>query len=241
MLSFRAHELEVYGRHYILFPKLNRAQMRLMEKRFVKEGFSVRHGRFMTAVSEALTIHVEPLGLCWSSQDPSDVLLPMVPDLLGCKKESASPGRIIGMYFHVFPSAGGTVVKLFPRLEALGCWDGLRKSAGCGLAPDEHLVVNSLLSETQGTCPVITDFSVASSTPFCSGGRLYFRSMLPVSLVSDTLRMAETKGRENSYVPRDGLLRLERLAPSSWEKADYIEELGEWCSFVAAKQEHPKG
>lgn len=233
MLGFKVHHFGVKGRNYILFPKLNRYQMRLLAERFTSAGFCLKHGPPVTAMSPELTIHVEPLGLCWSSQDLSDVLLPMVPEVLGCKKEAATLETIFGMYARVFPCREGSIVRFSTRLEMLGNWDNLRASASCGLAPDERLIASSLLRAVGGTCRVVTDFSVAGSAPFSAGGRLYFRSELPVSRVLDTLRTAGTMGRENSYLPRDGTLSLDRLAPTSKDFARSIEELGEWCSFVA--------
>ncbi len=241
LLPFKAHHLQVGGRHYIILPKLNKEQTGIMVGRLAREGFSVRQGSSITAASSKCVIHVEPLGLCWSSSDPSDYILPSIPEILGCKKEATTVGALLGMYFATFSVHGSSIVRVSPRLESLGNWDGLRSSGGCGLAPDEHMVAQLVLGGARGSCSVITDFADAGSIPFYSGGRLYFRSRLPVRRASETLRVVGSAKRENSYLPRDGILRLPGLVLDRRTLLAGVEGLGDWCAFVASQRQSSNG
>ena len=237
MLSFRAHSLEVRDRHYVLLPKLNMEQTKALGHCLASAGFSVSYGPSITARRPGLAIHIEQLGLCWASSDPSDYVYPSVPEILACRKEAVSLGRLISMYFGVFTRGRQTFVRLVPRLESLGNWDYLRSSGACGLAPDEQLLTRFLLSKYKGESEVITDFAVGDSSPFYSGRRLYFKSRLPASRASDTLRVVGSKAPCNSYLPRDGVLQLATFSPQRMGLAACFAEMGEWCPFIAAERE----
>jgi len=201
----------------------------------------VTRGPSIVATRPGLVVHVEPFGLCWATSDPSDYLLPLVPEILGCRKERVSPARLLEMYCSAFSGGGHTAVRVNLRVESMVNWDGLRASGGCGLTPDEHLVARLLIGESTGACLMVTDFAAEGSVPFYCGRRLYFRSKLPPSRASDTLRVVGTTGRGNSYVPRDGLLHLAGLVPEDLALGSFAESLGEWCSFVAARRESSNG
>ena len=208
--------------------------MRMIGDRLVGKGFSVSRGYSIKASSSSCVIHCDPMGLCWSSTDPSDYLLPSIPEILGCKKEITTPSRLLGMYFGTLAGGRGPVLRANLRLESSRNWDHLRSSGSCGLAPDEHLLARLLLGGARGTCPVVTDFAVEGSFPYSCGRRLYFRSRLSSSEISETLRVAGSKKGKNSYLPRDGLLPLGYFAPGGDELAAGLGELGEWCSYATA-------
>lgn len=237
MLFFRVNHFELGDRHFLLLPKLNQNQMEVIGKELADEGFSVTFGSCLKAMSSECSIHVEQIGLCWSSSDPSDYLLPLIPRVLACEREAVSQSELLGMYFRLFLNDGRPAVRFDFRLESLGNWDRLRSTGGCGLAPDEHLLARFLLSESRGACPMITDFAVEGSVPFYSGRKLYYRSVLPATKASDTLRLVGSRKQNNSYISRDGTLLLGRHAHEHERLTDCLEALGEWCSFRVAKRE----
>ncbi|MDG6898527.1 MAG: hypothetical protein JRN24_02185, partial [Nitrososphaerota archaeon] len=67
MLPFRAHYLELRGRHCLLLPKLNLGQMKIIRERLAEGGFTVTRGPSIVATRPDLVVHVEPLGLCWAT------------------------------------------------------------------------------------------------------------------------------------------------------------------------------
>ncbi|HEV2120761.1 MAG TPA: hypothetical protein VGS11_11765, partial [Candidatus Bathyarchaeia archaeon] len=82
MGPFKVHELIIVGRHYILLPKLNYAQMEVLANRLAQTGFLVSRSNVISAKSAKGVIHVDPRGFCWSSFDPRDEILPIIPNLL---------------------------------------------------------------------------------------------------------------------------------------------------------------
>jgi len=120
-----------------------------------------------------------------------------------------------------------------PRLESSSRWRELRASDGCALAPDEHAVVSFLLEKARGKCEMITDFVVDGSTPIVLGRKRYFDSKLAPAEAAATLRAVGEQGRRNSYVHRDGNLRLSSssgISRQDW--TDLFSDLGDWCPFT---------
>jgi hypothetical protein len=232
LLSYEVHRLEIKGRHYILLPKLNRRQLAVLKDHFAVSGFSVRGTTSLVARSPEIAIHVEASGLCWSSSDPSDYVLPPLPELLGMKRERLDFEELVGLYLRIDSGSRRLAVKVVSRIESLGNWYALRSSGMCGLAPDECLVIRSVLRRSRGKCTAITDFAADESTPFVLGHRLYYLSELPVAHLADTLRVVGERGGRNSYLPRDGVLSLSYSTLLEREFTDSFDELGEWCSFA---------
>jgi hypothetical protein len=230
MLQFKVHNVRIRGRQYVLLPKLNPEQMEVLSDRLAREGFVVRDGTSIVAESRKRTIHIEPTGLCWSAADPSDYVLPLLPDLLG-RSSRARPEAVLGAYLNMVPVRGGFAIHLSPRLESMGFWDDLRRSGGCGLSPDERLVIQCVLDGADGKCSIVTDFPVEGSEPMVVGRRRYFLSNLAVAEVSRSIRAVGEPGRKSSYLPRDGVLMLSKLILEEESVAKLAEELGEWWSF----------
>ncbi|MDG6985543.1 MAG: hypothetical protein JRM73_02205 [Nitrososphaerota archaeon] len=211
-------------------PKLNKGQMSLLARRFDSEGFRVESGPVLSARKASHAIYVDPAGLCWGSPDPSDYLLPSIPEVLSCEKEKASLDELLSKYFVFSYWRAEHAVRVCSRLESLGTWDALRASGGCGLAPDERLMATALLQGSAGQCRLVTDFVADESSALLVGRRTYYDSRLPVREASETLREMDGVGSRNAYIPRNGVLsmtdacRKETLAKAS-------EALGEWCSF----------
>jgi len=229
---FKIYQLQLRDRHYLLLPKLNSRQMQTFARRLERKGYSVEKGGSMTAKSSKGTIHISPSGLCWSSSDPSDAVLPAVPDILACPKEPAPLGRIESMYYKLSRVSGGTLVRLSTRMES-SLWDELRASGQCGLSPDEHTVASFMMRRAKGDCGLLTDFPTDESIPRISGRRRFYESNLSVSEALATLEVVGAHATRNSYLKRDGILRLGSVPlPSRDEKLRLIDDLEDWCYFT---------
>jgi len=226
------HQLQLGGKHYLLLPKLNSSQMEILAKRFAMLGTVRRAGALVVNLKEG-TVWVSNQGLCWSSFDPSDAVLPAIPALLSCPKEEASVEAVKSKYFRASRSKEGTTFHILPRLESSSRWRELRASGGCALAPDEHAVVSFLLEKARGNCEMITDFPVEGSTPIVLGRKRYFDSRLNPAETVSTLRVVDERGQRNSYLLRDGKLGPGLVtAPSRHDWLGLFADLGEWCSFT---------
>ena len=226
------HQLQLEGRQYLILPKLNSLQMEILAKRFAVIGTVGRNGP-LSVSSKKGTVWVSEMGLCWSSIDPSDAVLPSIPALLSCPKEEASFETVKSKYFRASISKEGTTFRVLPRLESSSRWRELRASGGCALAPDEHAVVTFLLKKARGGCEMITDFFVEGSTPLVLGRKRYFGSKLSTDEAASTLRIAGERRQRNSYIRRDGNLRVSSVSGiSRRDWSDLNAELGEWCPFT---------
>jgi len=218
--------------HYLLLPKLNSLQMEILAKRFAVIG-TVRRAASLVVSSKEGKIRVSDEGLCWSSFDPSDAVLPAIPALLSCPKEMASMEAVKSKYFRTSRSSEGTTFHVLPRLESSSRWRELRASGGCALAPDEHAVVSFLLGRASGNCEMITDFPVEGSTPLVLGRKRYFDSRLNPAEAISTLRVVGEREQRNSYIRRDRSLRLSSVpAISRRDWIDLFADLGEWCPLT---------
>ena len=232
MIAFRVHELLISGRHYILLPKLNSAQMGAFAKRLTGCGFLVSRSNSISATSPKGVIHVDPRGFCWSVFDPSDEILPVIPNLLETPKEGEPLLELMSSYFILGKSKEKTVVKVSTRVESSTLWKALRASGECGLTPDEHAVVSFLLKRAKGECRLLTDYPTDRSILRVYGRRRYYESEIRPSDAGSTLRSVGRKAFRNSYLPSTGALIFGSLAqPSKEELAQLFKDLGEWCYF----------
>ena len=231
MLSFKVHQFHVLGRYYTLLPKLTLPQVRNFADRLKRNGFHVEPSPMLTARSREGVVHVDASGLCWSSFNPSDSILPAIPEVLAFPKQTIPLKELRGKYFSPTKSGANTVVHFSVRMESASLWRALRASGECGLAPDEHTVASFILRHSEGTCKLVTDFPAAGSVPLMCGRKRYFISSLEKSQAELTLREAGEKNVRNSYVRRDSTIRLEASSSSRDDLLRLFEELGEWCFF----------
>lgn len=232
MLRFKVHQLQLGGKHYLLLPKLNSFQVEILARRLAEIG-TVHIGAALVVSSREGTMRVSHEGLCWSSFDPSDAVLPAVPSLLSCPKEEVPVETVKGKYLRASQSKERVTYQLLPRLESSSRWRELRASGGCALAPDEHALVSFLLERVRGKCQMITDFHVDGSTALVLGRRRYFKSRLGPKETTSTLRAAGERLQRNSYIPMDGRIDLGLpFAPSPDDWSGLFAELGEWCPFT---------
>jgi len=165
--------------------------------------------------------------------DCSDEVLPAIPEILSAPKETGPLATLESMYFKIVRSGRRAAVRLTTRLESSTSWDVLRASGDCALTPDEHAIATFLMRKARGTCSLLTDFLGDGSVPRVCGRRRYFESTLGLSEAGSTLRSVGERAPRNSYLPRDGTLRLSgSLAFSRDEVEGLYAGLGEWCYFA---------
>lgn len=233
MLPFRIHQLEIGRLHYLLLPKLTRWQMRVISERLTEAGYSVELSDHLSARSAHASIRVDASGVCRATTDVGDLLIPAVPDILASRKARIPMSELESLYL-----AGGrfgrkTTIRVFTRVESGRLWDLMRASESCGLTPDEHAVTSFLLERSHGACEVLTDFPTHESVVRVLRGRRYYNSRVYAATASMTLRAAGARSPRNSYLRRDGVLKVDNLRrPSASDWRCLFNELGEWCYFA---------
>jgi len=229
VLRYRVHQLQIQGRNYLLLPKLNSAQMQILANRLTSQGFNVQRTGPILAKSKEGTVHVDPAGLCWSILDLDDLVLPVIPRILACKKEQVPLKVLDDSYYKLVISEGKTMVRMATRVESSSNWDTMRASGDCGLTPDERLV-SSYFMQTIGNCAIMTDFPSSRSDPIIYGRRRYYEASMDGKEASSMLRVAGEKQPRNAYLPRDATLRFDgRVLISRRKIAEVLNGLGEWC------------
>jgi len=224
------HHIDLACRHYLLLPKLNARQVGVLSARLGSQGFSVRHPAGFLARSKKGSIHFDPSGVCWSSFDPEDFVLPAIPELLSCPKEPVALSKLASLYFRT----RGSFTRILTRMESGAAWKSLRSSDLCALTPDERLVALGLLR--LGSCRLVTDFIIDDPTPLYCGRRRYFQVAGDTAEAASTLRVAGRKLPRNSYLPKEGIFRL-RAGPLLPRLEGVFRDLGEWCFFTPRQHE----
>ncbi len=230
MLPFKLHHLHVAGKHYLLLPKLNSIQMKLLVERFERRSFTISLSYLLSARSRNGSIHVSPAGFCWSSFDPEDVVTPAIPELLSCQRKAVPMGALETLYFQGEHSGSRQFARLLTRMESGTRWDYLRASGECGLTPDERLVALAVFNGAE-KCRVLTDYVPGEPAPLICGRRRYFEATLDSRTAASTLRAVGEGAYRNSYLPRDGAIDSGRT-PSVSDLRNVFEKLDEWCFFV---------
>jgi hypothetical protein len=212
---------------------MNNAQMIVISKRLTLAGYSVVHSNSLLAKSSHSKIRIDASGVCRSTTDVADVIIPEIPDILCMKKEPISMGELKSLYLATGRSGKKTRIRVSTRTESCLLWELMRASDSCGLSPDEHAVATFLLERARSACDVVTDFPEVGSVIRMVGRRRYFDSKVDPATAATTLRVAGAKSARNSYLPRDGMLELANFAkPSAVDWFGLFKELGEWCYFT---------
>ena len=233
MLRFKVHQFHLKGTHYLLLPKLNPVQMRIIATRLAKLGRLLPSTELVSAKLREGSLHVDPKGLCWARFDPADAILPLVPDLLSCRKVEVSSRGLRAKYYQASRLGGATSIRFSLRLESGSLWRTMRALGECALAPDEHEVAASLLRTSARTCKMVTDYPEEGSAVLRIWGKRYFESNVDPAKASQTLRVVGVKAPRNSYIPADGVLRLDDESTSPEDRsARLFDSLGEWCFFA---------
>jgi len=209
------------------------AQMKAISGRLAGAGYSTELSSSLTAKSDRDTIHVDPWGVCRSSADVADLVVPAIPGVLASEKERIPIRELKSLYFTAERSGRKSRMRISTRLESSVFWDSMRASDTCGLSPDEHAVASFLLKHARGACGMVTDFPSEGSVTRVLGRRRYFDSKVDPATAMKTLRVAGAKSPKNSYVRRDEMLEFAGFeGPSETEWLGLFDQLGEWCFFA---------
>lgn len=234
MLRFRLEPLYVPSleRHFLPLPKLGASQLALLSAHLEAKGFRVRLGRgpsrrIATRRSQRIAIDGK-LGLASSGTDMLDAVGPAIPELLASRSNSPLKADITALYLSLRSSGSSSRLRFFPRLESLRIWTCLRKDGLCGLTPDEHSALKGVLKNATSTSKVecVTAWPTEASSSFQVGGKVYFRSLLPVSEFLSSLRTIGSRADSASYLPRDSAIELQDCEVDARLSLD---DLGEWC------------
>ncbi len=230
MLKFRLFEFDVGGRRYLILPTLNSGQMKAIHERLSGKGLVTRR-RGQASAGTRGPIHVNHSGVCWSASDPSDAIVPVIPDLLSMPKETISVESLASQYFRVGVYGRQTLVRLSTRVES-ALWRALRSRGECGLAPDERALVTFIVGHSSG-CEMLADFPTSSGRPVMVGKKQYYRGHLTPGDVDVTLSDASRRRTRCSYIPKDGVLRFDSFElPGREELLHLFEDFGDWCSYA---------
>ncbi|HME19688.1 MAG TPA: hypothetical protein VKF15_08145 [Nitrososphaerales archaeon] len=230
MLRYELLQLTIGDTEYVLLPKLVPAQLEILANRLSKTGFHMTEGATLTARRPGQAIRVSPAGLCWSNRDPTDAVAPAIPDLLAVQKRPARGGAVLREYFQAKRAGRSPSLRFHLRVESGPLWTRLRRADACGLAPDEHSVVQTALAAGTGQCTMLTDFPVEGSRVRVLGRKQYYVSSLACSEAASTLRVAGRKEARNSYLPEDGCVSLGSMRNISHRQwIDVLKGLGGWC------------
>jgi hypothetical protein len=235
MLRFKLHEIRLGLWTHLLMPKLNENQLEWIAGKLTNIRFRVERGSTLVARRKEVTIHLNPSGHCWSSSDPGDFVIPLIPEILGFPKQRVPLAEFKGRYFRVSRSENKALVRLTTRMESAKDWELLRATGQCALSPDEKIVASTLIRSSRGGCTLLTDFPVDDGGVRVIGNRQYYESFLESEDAVAMLREVGRTRTRNSYVPGNGFLRLRTFVPPSSNTLRAIsEELGEWCYFTLA-------
>lgn len=229
MSDFRVHQFQLAARHYILLPKLNGAQVKVLHERLVEKGFAPDSSH-KGVRGETEVVHVDPEGLCWANFDPSDAVLPALPEILSMSKEKIPLGGLLRKYFGQQKEGSDLLVRLSTRLESSSTWGELRRLGQSALAPDERSVACFLIAVSKGPLEMVTNYPTEGSRQKIHGRRLYYESFLEPEEAARNLSSLGRKGPRDSFLPRNGILRLRsyRSPPrKSW--VGLFDSLEDWC------------
>lgn len=232
---FHFRQIELADWFYVLMPKMTRRQVAVVRGRLTSLGFKTIQSATLKATRSGWRIELNPAGFCRSNRDMSDVIAPVVPEILDCARESVSPLLLRRAYFASQRRGSEVSLHLTPRLESGPLWETLRAAGSCALTPDEQAVYSSLLSFSYSGFAMVTDFP----TPGCAvrriGRRQYYDSILEPAEIASTLRGLESHGQRNTYLPRDALIRLRSATLLPETSRDPFDGLGEWCFLSVAR------
>jgi hypothetical protein len=226
----RQLRLEDKGMYYLPIPKLNAAQFRFIGADLRARGFSVAlNERLMARMGDSRMV-MSPEGLAWSSSELLDAVVPSVARVLDFPKAPS----VANPYFVLKKSHGGFQIQFFPRLEGLGRWSSLRRQGECGLTPDEAVVLEGLLRDSEDEIACVTDYPTEGCSPMLFGRHQYYSSVVPAAEFLSNLRTISKRSSRNCYIPRTSVLKTKN-GPTVVETSLWA-ELGQWCYLELAPQ-----
>lgn len=238
-MKYSLNQLSILGKYYLLLPKLNKMQLRLIQNRLENKDFKGRQTHELRYSLAKKFIVVRESGVLYSNFEALDLVGPLIPSILSCEREALSIQQACDKYFAVLLDKGRKVIRFKPRIEAFTLWTELRKHDQSGLTPDEAYILANMLSKARGKILVLTDFPTEDCHIKRIGKRQYYLCNIEVSEFISNLRTITEKKKRNCYLPRNSIIELDQLEePSESELVDLISRLGEWFSFkvIAAKK-----
>ncbi len=210
--------------YYLPLPKLTEAQLLVMREELRERGFSVAGIETIHARKGQDWLSINPAGLAHSPVDLLDTVVPPLVRVLDQPRSFSSSNP----YYAMKKRSAGFELQFFPRLEALGRWTSLRRQGGCGLTPDEALVLGRALSASpEEMVECITDYPTEDCSPTQFGRFALFRSRIRASEFVANLRTFFGSARKSAYLPRNSIIRIGN--PPVPPDSSLLNELGEWC------------
>jgi hypothetical protein len=208
-------------------------QLEIIQLRLASSGYAISRSKVLRAAKGTVVLHVNPAGLCWSNADITDVVAPIIPEMLEAKKDRTPLEAIKGGYFSISTAGRRSVLRFNPRVESSSFWGELRATNVCGLTPDECEVYSYVLSQTSGCCQVVTDYPTEGCRIRRIGRRQYYQSTVETAEAASNLRVVGEQRVRSVYLPKTNLIQLTSmpgLSPRDLE--ELFLNLGEWCYLV---------
>lgn len=227
--KYTLFELPTNIRYYLLLPKLNGKQLIILQDRLKKIDFSLGYRRHYIAKKGRVLLHIDPLGICSSSVDPTDFIAPEIPELLSTQKEKVNKSVLEGMYFDIVKRGRKIALRFKTRIEHGYTWSMLRKKSLSGLTPDEYLVITSTLRQCKGKIRTLTNYPEEDFKIRIFGSIQYYDVELPLEEFCSNLAYINSKGRRSCFLPRNNTVYLESI--DTKRIGINSKDLGEWCFF----------
>jgi hypothetical protein len=229
VLEYRYANLKLGKKHFILLPKLNDRQIKILETKLITRGFKVENEDLIIARKKGVRVYFSRIGFCWSSTDPTDYVAPLIPEILECKKENVKKNFYHDLYFKIFRMKSGYSIRFKTRLERGYTWKLLRRSNISGFSPDECSVIKSVLYFASGTVRVLTSFPNDISETIRIGTKYYFISDMDVREFTRYLEDFSSSSRKKAFLLQNCVLYLEYIDLKSVFNSSF--EVGQWCYF----------
>jgi len=230
MLEFHLNCIRLSGRFILLLPKMTPGQIEIVLDRLTSIGLKIQRGGTLKGKMGRQSFQLNANGWCSSNFDSTDVIAPIIPCLLGTAKEPCTSEEAGKLYFRREKTDRELIMKFVSRIESGTLWTRLREAGECAVTPDEHAVFSGILREMPGRFAMVTDFPSRGAKRMFIGGRMYFAAMLTGTEAASTLRSIDSKHERNSYLPRNGIIRVRYSPRVSIREPDFY-DFGEWCSF----------
>jgi len=177
-------------------------------------------------------VRVNSNGVCWSNEDPTDLIAPIIPRVLTTPKQPVPHLKLSRRYVGLLRRGRGAVFRFSLRMELSRWWRELRAADQSALAPDEYDVAAFFLSHTEGECRLLTDFPSENFQVRRIGKRQYYESRIDAKEAARFLRPVGSKGQRNAYLPSSGVLEVDSFAPPGpTETRQLLSGLGDWSGF----------
>jgi hypothetical protein len=234
LLPFTWQTYKLGSTFYSPLPKLSPAQEGILTRRLKSTGFKVRKDACILGRKGRVVISISSTGVCSSNEDPTEVIAPCVPELLGVEKHPVPLEELRARYFATKESGRRTWVKFETRLEHGSAWRALRRQRSNALTPDEYEVLSSLLKGALGKVEMPAEFPTGPHDPRVRGAGSCFMSRLSPG---EAIRTLDPLGKaKRSFVPSGGTFVLRLASPPGALSEPVLRDLGDWCGLAPLEQ-----